>query len=344
MTFRRFMEMALYEPELGYYERAVIGREGDFQTNVSVGPLFGELLAWQFGEWLQEESGKGRTPMIVEAGAHDGRAAADILGALHVWSPSLAERVRYCVLDPSMKRRDWQRASLSKWENQICWIKDWEELEIAVTGIIFSNELLDALPFHRFAWNRAEWRWCEMGVNWEAGQFTWQRMPQNSVVYAPALPEGLHKVLPDGFLTEHCPAAEDWWSKAANALASGVVMTFDYGLDASEFFAPHRAQGTARGYYKHRQETDVLREPGEQDLTAHVNYTSIRQAGEKSGLVTLADDSQERFLTRVFLKLVKAAPVSEEWTAERSGAFQTLTHPDHFGRSFRVLAQSKTKS
>jgi SAM-dependent MidA family methyltransferase len=340
--FRRFMEMALYEPGLGYYERAVIGRAGDFQTSASVGPLFGGLLAWQFAEWLESAALAGvARPMIVEAGAHDGTLAADILRSLGEWRPELAGRVVYVCREPSEERRRPQRAVLAPWSDQVRWIGSWEELGAKVCGIIFSNELLDAIPFHRFAWNREERRWRELGVGLGEGQFVWQPLPENSVEFAPGLPAALEELLPDGFLTEHSPAAEHWWKEAAGALGSGKLAAFDYGLDEPEFFAPHRSTGTARAYHRHRLITDLLRNPGEQDLTAHVNFTRIRQGGEEAGLETETETDQGRFLTGVLLRLQQSGRAAESWITSRAAAFQTLTHPSHFGSSFRVLVQGR---
>ncbi len=342
VSFRRFMETALYEPDSGYYERARIGRRGDFQTSVTVGPLFGELLALQFAHWLNALGPDVGGPLfLVEAGAHDGRLAADILQALEIWSPELASRVTYVCWEPSRRRRLWQEQTLSGWRHQVRWVEDWRGLGARVRGVIFSNELLDALPFHRFVWARKEGRWRELGVGWEGGQFVCRPMEREEVEFAPAMPEALRELLPDGFCTEYCPAAEDWWAGAAGALEAGRLVAIDYGLDECDFFAPHRSGGTARGYRDHQLVDDLPRNPGEQDLTAHVNFTRIRQAGERAGLETETDASQARFLTRILAALQRSGGAPESWFARRAGAFQTLTHPDHFGRAFRVLVQSR---
>ena len=345
MSFRRFMEIALYEPGLGYYERARIGRGGDFQTSVSVGPLFGELLAWQFGEWLDRLRRAEDAPLVVvESGAHDGRLAADILRAFDQWRPELAPRLTYVCLEPSAIRRRWQEETLAQWRGRVRWMADWSELESPVRGVIFSNELLDAFPFHLFFWARDESRWREIGVALDGGQLVWCCMPRDTVVFDPGLPGELLEVLPDGFCTEHNPAAERWWGQAAKALEAGKLMTIDYGLDEEEFFAPHRREGTARAYLGHRLVSDLLSDPGEQDLTAQVNFTRILREGDMAGLDTETDTTQTRFLTRLLTGLRRSGRVDDAWFASRAGAFQTLTHPDHFGRGFRVVIQSRASS
>ena len=154
--------------------------------------------------------------------------------------------------------------------------------------------------------------------------------------------DGLLEVLPDGFTTELCPAAEQWWRTAALALGCGKLLTFDYGLSAEEFFMPERKDGTARGYHHHRLSSDVLAHPGEQDITAHVNFTAIQTAGESAGLRTDAFLTQAQFLTSIAARMWKDEASFGDWTPERTRQFQTLTHPEHLGRSFRVLVQSRS--
>ena len=171
----RFMEVALYHPEHGYYEcdRSVVGQRGDFYTSVSVGEPFGQLLAFQFAEWLDElgtrnaERGMADASLqIVEAGAHDGQLAEDVLLWLQRRRPELFGRVEYWILDPSARRQAWQRERLSMFGSRVKWFANWGEVQQAggVTGVIFGNELLDAFPVHRLAWNAAEQRWFEWGV------------------------------------------------------------------------------------------------------------------------------------------------------------------------------------
>ena len=194
----------------------------------------------------------------------------------------------------------------------------------------------------------------------------------------------LIEVLPDGFTVETCPAAVAWWRRAAECLVQGKLVAIDYGLTDEEVFVPERREGTLRGYRGHRLSHDILADPGEQDITAHVNFGAIQRAGEAAGLSTDALLSQAQFLTPLVERLLSfsrrhrdhepkrepsprpsplrraegdlsgADEVSEvlgatrfmesqigEWTSARIRQFQTLTHPEHLGRAFRVLVQSR---
>lgn len=366
IPFARFMELALYCPVCGYYEKEKdkLGRRGDFVTSVSVGSLFGELLACQFAEWLNglriAESAKIRdshTPRssqhacrIIEAGAHDGQLARDILTWLGRHQPDLFAQLEYWIVEPSETRRGWQSAALREFESSVRWFRTLTDLpgtapdnsQSAKPTVVFCNELLDAFPVHRIGWDAGARRWFEWGVTLAEGRFAWTRMPGEFAWRSRRLdlPEALLELLPDGFITEICPAAEEWWSAAADAVACGKLLALDYGLAAEDFFAPQRAEGTLRAYRGHRLIHDVLSCPGEQDLTAHVNFTVIQKAGEERGLKTEAFMTQSQFLARV----VERAGTNEalfHWTPARVRQFQTLTHPEHLGRSFRALVQSR---
>jgi SAM-dependent MidA family methyltransferase len=155
------------------------------------------------------------------------------------------------------------------------------------------------------------------------------------------IPSAILDVLPDGFTTEVCPAAENWWRETAVWLPHGKLLTFDYGLETEEFFTPHRANGTLRAYHRHKLSGDLLAHPGEQDLTAHVNFTTIKRAGEAAGLRTATDTSQARFLTDIAQRAWREDSGFGGWTPEHTRQFQTLTHPEHLGRAFRVVVQTK---
>ena len=147
-------------------------------------------------------------------------------------------------------------------------------------------------------------------------------------------------MLPDGYTIETCPAAESWWREAANILGHGKLLTIDYGFAADELFSPSRMHGTLRAYYRHHASDDPLANVGEQDLTAHVNFSAIRAAGESAGLKTETFSTQSQFLTRIFGKASKD-DFFGKWNTNRTRQFQTLTHPEHLGRAFRVLVQSR---
>jgi SAM-dependent MidA family methyltransferase len=351
MPFARFMELALYCPDCGFYEKEKdnVGKHGDFFTNVSVGALFGELLAHQFGEWLETEDetrnaqfGTQCTELrIVEAGAHDGQLAHDILSWMRVHREHTFARLKYCIVEPSARRREWQQEKLQDFSERIKWVPEISALKLDLQSskaVIFSNELLDAMPVHRFGWDARAGKWFEWGVAFEGGKFVWSRL-ENSKFQIPN--SELEAVLPDGHVIEISPAAEAWWRAAAETLERGKLLAIDYGFTAEEQFSPSRPNGTLRAYYQHHVAEDVLANPGEQDLTAHVNFSAIQKIGEAAGLRTEAFCTQSQFLTRIVEKIFQRPGSFGEWGAKQTRQFQTLTHPDHLGRAFRVLVQSR---
>ena len=355
------MELALYCPVFGYYEAEGdrIGADGDFYTSISAGSLFGELLACQFSEWLG--AGPAR---LIEAGAHRAELAKDILVWLRANRPALFDRLTYIILEPSQRRREWQRTTLADLETKVEWGDSFEQMiapdvtsEIGSSArssveLIFSNELLDALPVHRLGWDARERTWFEWGVTFQKERFVWQRLPKQSSEAAKLLQASGHgsvlcgsnpltEVLPDGFILEVCPAALMWWRQAAAALRWGRMVTIDYGLTLEEFLRPERPQGTLRAYFHQSVSADLLANPGRQDLTAHVNFSSLRAEGEAAGLKTECFVTQAQFLTGIAARTWSGEAGFGEWTSERKRQFQSLTHPEYLGRAFRVLVQSR---
>ncbi len=346
------MELALYCPDCGFYEKEKdnVGQHGDFFTSVSVGSLFGELLAFQFAHWLEREQNRAGTMRIVEAGAHDGKLAGDILHWLRDHCGENFGRIEYCIVEPSKKRCLWQRETLSEFERSVRWlprITDLKTLRASPT-IILSNELLDAMPFHRLAWDAKVHAWFEWGVALDGDRFVWSRLPDAShdvsrvTSHIPDFEE-LLEVLPDGFIVETSRAAEAWWREAAEVLQNGKLLAIDYGLTTEEFFVPERSNGTARAYFRHHVSRELLANPGEQDITAHVNFTAIEKIGQRAGLKTEIFTSQEKFLTGIAERMWKHRENFGDWDSHRTRQFQTLTHPEHLGRPFRVLVQSRAQ-
>src|SRR5687768_12713418 len=210
ISFARFMELALYCPKIGYYEHCArsLGRAGDFYTAVSVGPLFGELIGLQFALWLSDL--RRDPPTIVEAGAHDGQLALDILKTLQRTS-----LVQYWIVEPSETLRQQQRAKLDVFAGQVTWFASLEEMP-HFSGILFSNELLDALPVHVLRW--AGGQWLERRIAMVNDQFVWRDGTLTTNLNPPVLSSDLKAVLPEGFQIEVSPAAVHWWGTAAHKL------------------------------------------------------------------------------------------------------------------------------
>lgn len=216
---------------------------------------------------------RGEVVRIVEAGAHSGDLARDILGWLHEHRPGLSRRAGVLDCGTSKRRRNWQQRKLREYGNIVHWVGKLAEATgralpdsrvqnpAGLRGICFSNELLDAMPVHRLGWDAKARVWFEWGVTLQAGQFVWTRMPGGAPEnrgqpssardfisqFQLPIDHGLLDALPDRFTTELCPAAEEWWRTAATTLGCGKLLTFDYGLSAEEFFMPERKEGSARG-------------------------------------------------------------------------------------------------
>jgi SAM-dependent MidA family methyltransferase len=366
ITFAEFMRHALYCPVYGYYEKEkdMVGRSGDFYTSVSVGSLFGELLAFRFASWLAEIStradarfGKGARPddpaQIVESGAHRGQLARDILAWTRQYRPGLFECLEYVIVEPSTVHQTAQKDYLDAFASKIRWVQEMDQLVSDEEGpkrIIFSNELLDAMPVHKVAWDAQKKTWFEWGVGLNGNAFCWQRIEPPECSFPKTLNKdskaaledaSFLESLPDGYSIEFSSAARQWWTSAARALGSGKLLTFDYGFESHELFAPERRGGTLRAYQYHRVQPDVLHAPGESDITAHVNFPALQEAGESVGLTTECFMTQERFLTQIAGLAIQTPDGFGEWNSSRTRQLQTLTHPNHLGRSFKVLIQTR---
>ena len=270
---------------------------------------------------------------IVEAGAHDGQLAKDILAWLQSNRPELFDQIEYWIIEPSARRQEWQGETLREFAPRVRWLAGFQSLfqertchsspatrHPPLRGVIFSNELLDAMPVHRLGWDAQNKKWFEWGVAVDGEKFAWAKIqtpPTTAKAMVgrdarPQIPDpGLLAVLPDGYTIETCPAAESWWREAANILERGRLMTIDYGLTADELFSPSRTRGTLRAYFRHHASDDILANVGEQDLTAHVNFSAIQAAGESVGLRTEMFSTQSQFLTRILEKAAKDNSLGE---------------------------------
>ncbi len=367
------MELALYCPVYGYYEKEgdIIGRAGDYYTSVSVGPLFGQLLACGFSSWFSELQQRDPVALrgttgfeLVEAGAHRGDLAKDILRWLKARRLDLFAQLAYSIVEPSNLRRSWQQKTLAEFASKVRWAESFSRLpEPGNYRIIFSNELVDAFPVHRLAWDAQTRTWFEWGVTLGNEGFTWARIAPAQMESLPSsatavqlldgliheltrsneLPggeiAGLLDVLPDGFTIEVSPAAENWWRAAAGALGRGRLMTIDYGRTFAEFLRSEYARGTVRAYRNHHPVQQILVEPGGQDITADVNFTLLEVTGRTAGLKNAFFGNQAKFLTEIASQIWEGDCAFGDWTPECTRQFQTLTHPEHLGSRFKVLVQ-----
>lgn len=334
VSFARFMELALYDPGDGYYAagKARIGREGDFYTNVSVGPVFGWLLARQFEE-MWERLGRPEPFFLIEQGAHDGRLAADILSVV---AGPFARAVRFAIVEPSRPGRERQEQTLAECAFPVRWVGDIAELG-PFTGAVFGNELLDAFPFHLLRSTGHGWR--ELFVAGESGSFTFVE----SEISAEAQAEAVHLLRrAEGVLAEVRPAAAVWLRNIAARMRRGFVLVADYGEESEILFAPEKSAGTFACYRNHRRDELPLEDPGSKDITAHVDFAAVLRAGEKNGFVSAGYSDQYHFIVALADPLLRSA--DGRGGAKPLRQLKTLLHPQIMGRAFKFLCLAKNCS
>jgi SAM-dependent MidA family methyltransferase len=337
ISFRDFMARALYDPNHGYYGsgRARVGRSGDFFTNVSVGPLFGRLLARQFGEMWQR-LGAPADFVVVEQGANSGDFAADVLGALRGFDPACFAATRVWLVEPLVKLREIQSERLRDFGSKVHWADALASLP-SFHGVHFSNELLDAFPVHRVCW-RGD-RWVERRVDLQEGRFVFvdaELSSQELIAHLRHLP-----AVPAGYETEVNLAIAPWLAGVASKLQAGYILAIDYGYPRAEYYRPERASGTLSAYAAHQREPDPLQRPGEIDLTAHVDFTTLAEAAGPLGLHLAGFTDQHHFMVGL-----SRLHFSDDYAMTAAGqrelrAFKTLMHPGLMGQSFHAICLAK---
>ena len=336
LRFVDFMAVALYQPELGYYAKGArqVGRGGDFFTSVSVGPLFGALLARRMlREW--QESGAPVRWRIIECGAHDGTLAHDILSALQQLDPAAFTALEYVIPEPLPSLQTSQRQTLVRFHEKLRFISHASELASdPLPGIAFGNELLDALPFHLVEWKTDRWHECRVGLSTD-GEFVWQTDPEitDPLLQAALVPLGSD--FPENYRTEVRTNFQEFLAPLTRCLSSGLLLWPDYGFARPEYYLPERVTGTLRTFSKHRAAEDPLSAPGEIDITAHVDFTAVAEAGIALGCQPLVFKNQGTWVTEIAREWLLSLEANPDPKTLRQ--FQTLTHPAHLGGSFHIL-------
>jgi SAM-dependent MidA family methyltransferase len=343
ISFAEFMEISLYHPELGYYARAAqkTGRAGDFFTSVDVGSIFGELLAKQFAEmWrlLRENSSgslfrnspskkaSGAVFDLVEAGAGSGRLARDILESARTNDPEFYSAIRLSLVEQSPAARSAQVETLGSHAALLA--HSTSTLPEHVDGVIYANELLDAMPTHAVVMTDTGLR--EVFIDFEDGRFV-ERVEELS---APRIAEYLARAgaeLRVGWRAEVNLAAENWTKNAAESLRRGFIVLIDYGHDERELYSASHSAGTLTSYKQHSQLADFLQEPGDTDITAHVDISSVTRAAERAGLDVLARLDQTYFMLGLGITDL------EGLTLQKRLAMKTLLLPGGLGSTHKVL-------
>jgi SAM-dependent MidA family methyltransferase len=341
ITFAEYMEACLYHPQHGYYTKRGQSERRDYITSVDVTPLFGRLLARQFHEmWTLLD--RPQPFALVEAGAGTGQLAKQILNCARKSLGEFYEAMRYVAVERSAVRRAAQAKNLADHitNKRFC---AREELPAEIPqGCIFSNELFDAFAVHRVLGTNEELR--ELYVLSSNSGFCEELGPLSSIAIAEYFDaQGI--TLREGQMAEVNLAACNWIEDAARRLNRGFVLTIDYGHQAQQLYDKHHMRGTLLAYDQHRAGEDFYRAPGEQDLTAHVNFTALDLRGQRSGVTRAGFTPQTNFLLALarhsnFADLENAGASEHDKIAARS-LFKTLIHPEGMGETFKVLAQQK---
>ena len=377
MTVAAFMELALYDSRFGYYARAPrrSGRAGDFFTSVDVGAFFGRLLALQIAEMAHivttisaetaeradHSIGPPQRPFadrtstdssdgalsgpvfdLVEAGAGDGRLSADILGALRAHAPAVYERARLHLVEASPSARDAQADVLGDAAGRLA--SSSAELPPSYEGVLFANELLDACPVHQVIMRSDGLH--EVYVDERAGTLVTREGPLSTPALAEYLAR-LHIALEPGWRVEISLAAVAWVREASRRLRRGFMILLDYGHPARELYSVTHASGTLTSFSRHTMagpethasHTPWLAHPGEQDITAHVDFTSIQEAAEAEGMTTLGLLDQTYFLMGLcgadLADSVNLVSLNDRL------ALKTLLMPGGLGSTIKVLILGK---
>ncbi len=323
IPFADYMATCLYHPDLGYYARPepkTVSKKGDFMTSVSVGSVFGSLLARRLHRfWLANGSPSPFT--LLELGAHDGSLACDILDHIETLDPAFASTLSYLISEPLISRQSILQERL---QDRATVISNPSVIN-AEFGAVIANEVLDALPVPLFLYSRGQWH--EVMVTTANDILEWSSRPAN-----PDLPDNY----PEGYVTEGAPDFKSLLTPLSGAFKNALLMWIDYGLDQEALYHPARTAGTLRCYRNHRSDAHPLDHPGEQDLTADVNFTAIEETARATGLSVHPAMNQSRYLSYCARDWLLAAP-----SPHAVSQFQTLIHPSQFGNRFYCLELTK---
>lgn len=313
ISFARYMELVLHEPGLGYYAGTAqkFGARGDFVTAPELGSLFGRTLARQLADLGTRE--------VLELGAGSG-ALADALLA--------QSDFQYSILETSGNLKARQQARLG---GRATWL---ERLPERIRGAVIANEVVDAMPVHAVAW-RAEGL-MERGVALAGGRLVWSERPATGEL----LEQATTMEVPRPYESEIGLVARAWMRELATRLDGGVIFVIDYGFPRHEYYHPQRSMGTLMCHYRHQAHGDPFAHPGEEDLTAHVDFTALAEAAWDTGLDVLGYATQAQFLVNCGITEVLAEANLDNALhyAPLAAEAQKLLSPSEMGELFKVLA------
>lgn len=340
ISFARFMDLALYAPNLGYYRAGTrkFGSDGDFITAPELSPLFSRCLARQCQQIL-EALGDG---ILLELGAGTGVMAADLLQELRTLD-ALPER--YAILELSGELRQRQRQTLAEKVPDLLERVVWLDTlpEPGLRGVILGNEVLDALPAERFRITTAGPRrltvhWTEAGLDWTEGDAD----PEVTAAVARIEAE-LGWQLPLGYISEYVPHLDAWLRAIAEPLTAGALLFIDYGYSRRDYYHPERTNGTLLCHYRHRVHADPLILPGLQDITTSVDFSAVADAALAADLEVAGYTTQNYFLFGCGLLelLAEVDPADTPRYLEQSRQVKLLTLPGEMGERFQAIALTR---
>jgi SAM-dependent MidA family methyltransferase len=339
LPFDRFMELALYAPGLGYYAAGApkLGPEGDFVTAPEISPLFGRCIAEQCHEVLTALGGGD----LLEFGAGSGALAAELLSAL-AQRDALPER--YLILEPSPDLAARQRALLAERAPRLAKRVDWIAAPPQrLRGVILANEVLDAMPVHRFCIGTGG-DIQELAVEVDGDGFRGRSTAPRSTLLSNAVlalhADGL--ALEPGYCSEINLRLEPWVQMLAQTLDAGMALLIDYGYPRQEYYLPERRGGTLMCHFRHQAHADPFLNVGLQDITAHVDFTALARAGTAAGLDLAGYTSQANFLLGCGLdRLLSEASGDTTALLQLTAGVKQLVLPSAMGERFHVLALSR---
>lgn len=356
ISFADYMNLALYHPEYGYYTTGAgkIGAGGDFATSPHLCPDFGEMLAEQF--WQMWQILGCPVPFhLIEMGAGQGLIAGDVLGYLQQKYPDFFHILDYIIIEKSPGMRRFQEHRLARFTGDAAkhlrWCS-WAEIEPeSIVGCCFSNELVDALPVHQFVISQGKLQEIYVTISEINGELKFVEVlgelstPKIAEYFAELELDLLGGKYPDGYRSEVNLAANIWLKEVAQRLKRGYLLTIDYGYQCDRYYAPSRHQGTLQCYYQHRYHDDPYILVGQQDITAHANFTALELYGKQWGLENIAFTQQGLFLMALGLgdriAAISTTPGLDIATAlQRREVLHQLIDPMGLG-NFGVLLQSK---
>ncbi|MBS0424774.1 MAG: class I SAM-dependent methyltransferase [Proteobacteria bacterium] len=344
ISFEDYMNLALYAPGMGYYSSgaAKLGSAGDFVTAPEISPLFGCTLVRQLKQILQHMAQAD----ILEFGAGSGKLARDILLELE---KSAALPRKYYILEVSPDLRQRQQKLLANEAPHLIHRIEWlDQLPDPFTGIMLANEVLDAMPVHLVRWHNDAV--LERGVTWQDDRFAWQDRAIEDKELFDSADQLTAAINPDhesiDYVSEINLTAMHFMRSLASALQQGILLFIDYGFGRSEYYHPQRNQGTLMCHYRHHAHDDPFYLPGLQDITSHVDFSTLTQVAENSGLELLGYTTQAYFLLNCGITDMLAQTSTEDIHRylPQSNQLQKLVSPAEMGELFKVIAFGKNFS